>query len=133
MTWPVPTGKRKGCPRVRELSNCLPLLSLAAASYSQPVYCTTAIFPAVIASPVPALISMDCIELTPPAGARAGVSPPGPTKTWEDAAAAWRLGVFVCHRRHLKGFYNSGGSTPAARLNLQDGGQAEHNRCGPDE
>src|SRR5258708_3286991 len=73
MTWPVPTGKRKGCPRVRELSNCLPLLSLAAASYSQPVYCTTAIFPAVIASPVPALISMDCIELTPPAGAVLGL------------------------------------------------------------
>src|SRR5882672_8932812 len=65
MTWPAPTGKRKGCPVVRELSNCLPLLSFAAASYSQPVYCTTAIFPAVIDSPVPALISIDCIEVTP--------------------------------------------------------------------
>src|ERR1700674_3999324 len=65
MTWPVPSGKRKGAPPVRELSNCLPLLSFAAASYSQPVYCTTAIFPAVMASPVPGLISTDCIEFTP--------------------------------------------------------------------
>src|ERR1700676_778035 len=73
MTWPAPTGKRKGCPRVRELSNCLPLLSFAAASYSQPGYCTTAIFPAVIASPVPGLISPDCIELTPPLGAAPGL------------------------------------------------------------
>src|SRR5579859_6797055 len=73
MTWPVPTGKRKGCPRVRELSNCLPLLSFAAASYSQPVYCTTAIFPAAIASPVPGLISTDCIEVTPPEGAALGL------------------------------------------------------------
>src|SRR5579863_2395448 len=73
MTWPVPTGKRKGFPRVRELSNCLPLLSFAAASYSQPVYCTTAIFPAVTASPVPGLISTDCRELTPPAGAVPGL------------------------------------------------------------
>src|SRR5882672_1421902 len=73
MTWPAPTGKRKGCPVVRELSNCLPLLSFAAASYSQPVYCTTAIFPAVSPSPVPGLISTDCIELTPPAGAAPGL------------------------------------------------------------
>src|SRR5882724_6641023 len=72
MTWPVPTGKRKGCPWVSELSNCLPLLSFAAASYSQPVYCTTASFPALSASPVPGLISTDCMELTPPAGAAPG-------------------------------------------------------------
>jgi hypothetical protein len=56
---------------VRELSNCLPLLSFADASYSQPVYCTTAIFPAVTASPVPALSSTDCIEVTPLAGTAA--------------------------------------------------------------
>src|SRR5713226_7660619 len=73
MTWPVPTGNRKGWPWVSELSNCLPLFSFAAASYSQPVYCTTAIFPAVIASPVPGLISTDCIEVTPPVGAVLGL------------------------------------------------------------
>src|SRR5882757_5541243 len=73
MTWPEPTGKRNGWPLLRELSNCLPLLSFAAASYSQPVYCTTAIFPAVIDSPVPALISIDCIEVTPLGGATAGL------------------------------------------------------------
>src|ERR1700692_2437366 len=73
MTWPVPSGNRNGAAPVRELSNCLPLLSCAAASYSQPVYCTTAIFPGVIASPVPGLTSMDCIELTPPVGAVLGL------------------------------------------------------------
>src|SRR5258708_32795273 len=73
MTWPVPTGKRKGWPPARELSNCLPLLSFSAASYSQPVYCTTATFPAVAGSPVPALISVDCSELTPLGGATAGL------------------------------------------------------------
>src|ERR1700720_4577215 len=72
MTWPVPSGKRKGRPAVRELSNCLPLLSFAEASYSQPVYCTTAIFPAVSPSPVPGLISTDCIEFTPLGGPAAG-------------------------------------------------------------
>src|SRR6202789_417657 len=76
MTWPVPTGKRKGWPPVRELSNCLPLLSFADASYSQPVYCTTAIFPAVRGSPLLVLSSPDCIELTPPAGVTApGLAP----------------------------------------------------------
>src|ERR1700733_2792894 len=73
MTWPVPSGNRNGPAPLRELSNCLPLLSFAAASYSQPVYCTTAIFPEVIASPVPGLISEDCIELTPPVGAVLGL------------------------------------------------------------
>src|SRR6202521_2081179 len=72
MTWPAATGKRKGCPLVRELSNCLPLLSFAEVSYNQPVYCTTAIFPAVATSPVPALSSTDCIELTPLVGTALG-------------------------------------------------------------
>src|ERR1700679_4167541 len=77
MTWPVPTGNRKGWPPVRELSNCLPFLSFADASYNQPVYWTTAIFPAVTAAPpLPALSSMDCIELTPLVGATAlGLAP----------------------------------------------------------
>src|SRR4029077_4960944 len=81
MTWPAPTGKRKGCPVVRELSNCLPLLSFAAASYSQPVYCTTAIFPAVTASPVPALICVDCIAATALTGVGAGFPPHEESKT----------------------------------------------------
>src|SRR5258708_40225057 len=116
MTWPVPTGKRKGCPRVRELSNCLPLLSLAAASYSQPVYCTTAIFPAVIASPVPALISMDCIELTPPAGAVLWLSPRAAKKN-AGAAGAERLGG-LCDALsgHFKDFYKTVGQPPPAPL-----------------
>src|ERR1700679_628256 len=76
MTWPVPTGNRKGWPPVREVSNSLPLLSFADASYTQPVYWTTAIFPAVTAAPLPALSSMDCIELTPLVGATAlGLAP----------------------------------------------------------
>src|ERR1700686_4270363 len=73
MTCPVPTGKRKGCPWLSELSNCLPLLSFAEASYNQPVYCTTAIFPAVATSPVPALSSTDCIAFTPLVGTALGL------------------------------------------------------------
>src|SRR5258708_35874404 len=81
MTWPVPTGKRKGWPPARELSNCLPLLSFAAASYSQPVYCTTATFPAVTGSPPPALVSVDCGGGPPLGGPADGVPPPGAVKT----------------------------------------------------
>src|SRR4030088_3535057 len=105
MTWPVPTGKRKGCPWVRELSNCLPLLSFAAASYSQPVYCTTAIFPAVIVSPVPGLISMDCIEFTPLVGAAPGLPLQAAIKPTRTATMIFDGGLLQA-MRHLKGFYS---------------------------
>src|ERR1700680_2666880 len=108
MTWPAPTGKRKGCPRVRELSNCLPLLSLAAPSYSQPVYCTTAIFPAVIASPVPGLISTDCIEFTPLAGVGLGLPLQAAIKPTRTTTPIFDRGLFQAIR-HLKGFYSGVG------------------------
>src|SRR5579863_2646122 len=75
MTLPAPSGNRNGCPWVRELSNCLPLLSFAVASYSQPVYCTTAILPGAMLSPAPALRSTDCIEVTGLGGGAAGLPP----------------------------------------------------------
>src|ERR1700722_1625764 len=84
MTWPAPSGKRKGWPPVRELSNCLPLLSVADVSYNQPVYCTTAIFPAVMPSPVPGLSSTVFIEVTPLGGTAVGLPPQAaikPTRT----------------------------------------------------
>src|ERR1700723_1894543 len=91
MTWPVPTGNRKGWPPVRELSNCLPLLSFADASYNQPVYWTTAIFPAVTAAPLPALSSIDCMELTPLAGATAlGFAPQAAIRPTSAARPALR-------------------------------------------
>src|ERR1700690_3147793 len=80
MTLPAPSGNRKGCPWVRELSNCLPLLSCAVASYSQPVYCTTAILPGAMLSPVPDLSSTDCIEVTGLGGAGAGLPPQADSK-----------------------------------------------------
>src|ERR1700680_563638 len=104
MTWPVPTGKRKGRPAVRELSNCLPLLSFAAASYSQPVYCTTAIFPAVSPSPVPGLISTDCIELTPLGGAAAGLLPEPAIKPTRTAATIFERGLMQAIAAILKDF-----------------------------
>src|SRR5580658_419761 len=75
MTLPAPSGNRKGWPWVNELSNCLPLLSFAPASYSHPVYCTTAILPGAMLSPAPALSSTDCIEVTGLGGAAAGLPP----------------------------------------------------------
>src|SRR5208283_2586646 len=56
-------------PPVRELSNCLPLWSVADASYSQPVYSTTAVWPPATAAPVPGLSVTDCSAVTAPAGA----------------------------------------------------------------
>src|SRR5271170_3242169 len=100
MTLPAPSGNRNGCHRVRELSNCLPLLSFAVASYSQPVYCTTAILPGAMLSPAPALSSMDCIEVTGLGGAAAGLPPQAdirPTSTAKPSCGNDQL----CAIRHL--------------------------------
>src|ERR1700690_229216 len=80
MTLPAPSGNRKGCPWVRELSNCLPLLSCPVASYIQPVYCTAAILPGAMLSPAPDLSSTDCIEVTGLGGAAAGLPPQADSK-----------------------------------------------------
>src|SRR5271167_1611604 len=82
MTEPVPSGNLKTRPLVRELSNCLPLLSAADASYNHPVYSTTAICPPATAAPLPGLSVRDCSAITAlaggggaPVGALAGGAP----------------------------------------------------------
>src|SRR5580692_1541644 len=60
MTEPVPSGNLNARPALRELSNCLPLLSVADASYNHPVYSTTAICPPATAAPSPGLSVTDC-------------------------------------------------------------------------
>src|SRR5260370_28749651 len=124
MTWPVPTGKRNGWPLLRELSNCLPLLSFAAASYSQPVYCTTAIFPAVIASPVPGLISTDCMELTPPAGATSGLPLQAAIKPTRRTTPIFRTGLVDAMAGILKDF--------TVAVAQHDGRSPESSRRWPD-
>src|SRR5271169_2265666 len=64
MTEPVPSGNLNARPALRELSNCLPLLSVADASYNHPVYSTTAICPPATAAPVPAFSVTDCSAVT---------------------------------------------------------------------
>src|SRR5271170_1332012 len=93
MTEPVPSGNRKARPLLRELSNCLPLLSVADASYSHPVYSTTAVCPAATAAPVPGLSVTDCSAVTAPAGggapaggAAAGCAPGLPVQAASSAS-----------------------------------------------
>src|SRR5580698_667911 len=69
MTEPVPSGNLNARPAVRELSNCLPLWSVADASYNHPVYSTTAICPPATAAPVPSFSVTDCNAATALAGA----------------------------------------------------------------
>src|SRR5271165_1565356 len=77
MTEPVPSGNLNARPALRELSNCLPLLSAADASYNQPVYSTTAIWPPATAAPVPSFSVTDCSAVTALAGAAAAGALPG--------------------------------------------------------
>src|SRR5271157_1408387 len=113
MTWPVPSGKRKGCPWGRELSNCLPLLSGAEASYNHPVYCTTAIFPAVMPSPAPGLSCTDCIELTGLVDAALGLPLHAAMKPARTATPIFHTRL-VRAMRHLNRFY-SGDASPRRR------------------
>src|SRR5271163_797178 len=64
MTDPVPSGNLNALPAVRELSNCLPLFSVADASYNHPVYWTTATCPPATVAPVPGLSVSDCSAVT---------------------------------------------------------------------
>src|SRR5271163_2975401 len=95
MTDPVPSGNLNALPAVRELSNCLPLLSVADASYNHPVYSTTAICPPPTAAPVPGLSVSDCSAVTAlagggaaPVGALAGGAPDLPVQAASSASIA---------------------------------------------
>src|SRR5271155_1583416 len=141
MTLPAPSGNRNGCPWVRELSNCLPLLSGAVASYSQPVYCTTAILPGAMLSPEPVLSSTDCIEVTGLGGAAAGLPPQAVIKPRSTAKLSCSNGLLSAMAAILVDFtvavvHGAGVRRPPSNsrlLELEGGGQAEHHRRGTDQ
>src|SRR5882757_1128833 len=109
MTEPVPTGNLKASlPAVRELSNCLPLWSVAPVSYNQPVYWTTAICPPPIVAPLPGLSVSVRSDVTP-----GGVAPLVggasvlPLQAAVIAMSAIRVNFVKCmdaSRRHHNGF-----------------------------
>jgi hypothetical protein len=101
------------------------LLSFAAASYSQPVYCTTAVCPADTAAPVPGVNTVDCKVVTGLGGATTVCRPPHALSAAKQTNRTNLVNLWDAMHGILMHFLRAVVSTGAREYGCADGARAD--------